>query len=287
VGILIAGCGYVGTALGLLLARDGHEVLALRRRPEGLPRGLTPLTADLTDAGSLAGLPRDLDAVFYTAAAGRREADAYRAAYVTGVANLLAALRGVRRFFLVSSTAVWAQTGGEWVDEGSPAQPASFAGRLLLEGEECLRESGLPGSVVRFAGIYGPGRTRLVDRVRSGGARIPPGPPRWSNRIHRDDCAGALRHLMGLAQPAPLYAGADCEPAELRTVYGWLAGRLGVPAPPEGEEETDPGREGNKRVRNARLLAAGYRFRYPTFREGYGALLAASHAAPHGGEASA
>jgi nucleoside-diphosphate-sugar epimerase len=281
--VLIAGCGYVGTALGLLLGAEGHVVHALRRRPEGLPPLLHPVAADLAEAAGLAALPGELDAVFYTAAADRRDPEAYRAAYVTGVANLAAAVKGAPRFFLVSSSAVWAQSAGEWVDEGSATEPASFAGRLLLEGEARLRDSGLPACVVRMAGIYGPGRTRLVELVRRGEARMPPGPPRWTNRIHRDDCAAVLRHLMTLGEPAPLYAGADCEPAELRSVYAWLAQRLGVPPPREAGDDDGasgpPLREGNKRVRNARLLASGYRFRFPTFREGYGALIDAVRAA--------
>ncbi len=273
--VLVAGCGYVGTALGLALAADGHTVFGLRRRAAALPAPLVPVSADLTDAASLAGLPADLDAVVYAAAAGGRSEAAYRVAYVDGLGNLLEALaaaaRPPRRVLFTSSTSVYGQEDGSWVDEGSPTEPRGFTGRLVLEGEGCVAAGPIPGVVLRLGGIYGPGRTRLLESVRRGEARATPG---WTNRIHRDDAAGALRHLLGVADPAPLYVGVDCEPAERPAVLAWLAERLGVAAPPrEPASAGGGGRGGSKRCRNARLLASGYAFRYPTFREGYAALL--------------
>jgi len=280
--ILIAGCGYVGSALAERLVAAGHTVFALRRRPRGLPAGVEPVPADLSDPGTLRGLPPDLAAVCYTASADRGEEAAYRAAYVEGVANLLAALpeRRVRLVF-TSSTGVYAQREGEWVDEASPAESDHFSGRTLREGERLLERSGHDAVVLRLGGIYGPGRTRLVDRVRSGEAELPavaPGaPPLWTNRIHLEDCAGALAHLLALPTPAPLYLGVDSEPAEQATVLRWLAGRLGVPEPKPSSDPPGTGPasrpRGSKRCRNRRLLASGYRLRFPDFRAGYDALL--------------
>ena len=277
--VLIAGCGDVGTALGLLLAGDGHEVFGLRRHPGGLPAPIHPLAGDLTDAASLAAVPDRVELVAYTAAADAFDDGAYRSAYVDGVANLLRALRArsgrVRRFLFTSSTAVYAQTDGAWVDESSPAHPTGFSGRRVLEGERLVLASGVPAVVLRLAGIYGPGRTRLIDRVRSGAATCPDGPPRWTNRLHRDDCAGAARHLLGLEDPDPLWLGVDHEPTEECAVLDWLAARLGVPPPrrvPRGPG-TPARPETSKRCSNRKLLASGYTFRYPTFRDGYAPLL--------------
>jgi nucleoside-diphosphate-sugar epimerase len=199
-------------------------------------------------------------------------------AYVEGLANLIAlfAATGQRpkRIFFASSTAVFEQEKGEWVDETTPVAPQHYTGRRLLEAESLLFGSDFAGTVVRFAGIYGPRRASLVDRVRRGSAGYRPGRPRWTNRIHRDDCAGALRHLMLLTSPEKLYLGVDCEPAEESELLRWLAGAVGAP-PPRAERtaEEAPAR-GNKRCRNDRLRAAGYEFLYPTYREGYTALLA-------------
>ena len=118
--------------------------------------------------------------------------------------------------------------------------------------------------------------SHFCDRVRNGEAAIP-GRPMYANRIHRDDCVGVLRHLLALERPDPLYLAADEEPAEIAEVLRWLAARLGAPQPHVDSQETGMryGRTSNKRVRSARLRARGYRFRFPTFREGYGALIAA------------
>lgn len=277
--VLIAGCGYVGQVLAAALAREGHEVIGLRRHPEGLPEGVHPLAADLTDPSSLAALPA-LDHVVYAASADERSDAGYAAAYVRGVEILLARLEAtspeLRRILFVSSTGVYAQQDGSWVDEDSPTQPTHFTGRRLLEGEARVRASGR-GIVVRLAGIYGPGRTSLIERVRQGRATLPPGGPRYTNRIHRDDAAEALRVLLQAERPPEVVIGVDSDPAPLAEVYTWLARRLGVPGPREDPVagEPPPAPRSNKRCRNARLLASGVSLRHPSFREGYGALLEA------------
>jgi nucleoside-diphosphate-sugar epimerase len=281
--VLIAGCGYVGTALAAELVIEGHEVWTLRRSPTPPPRGAVGIRADLTDVDTLRDLPPRLDNVFYTVSAGGTDDRSYRSAYVDGLRYLLAALEGhpIRRMVFTSSTGVYAQSRGEWVDEDSPAEPTGFSGKRLLEGERLLGLARFPATVVRFAGIYGPGRARLVERVRRAEATIPGGRPVFANRIHRGDCVGVLRHVMMLEHADPLYVAADEEPAETAVVLRWIAERLGVPPPSVDplEEGSRYGRATNKRVRSTRLLASGYRFRYPTFREGYGELIADGQAA--------
>lgn len=277
--VLVAGCGYVGTALARRLLVDGHRVFGLSREPRGLPEGVEPVAADLRRPDTLRALPRDINVVFFTAGAGAHRDDAYRAIYVDGLRNLLDALEAgrsrPRRLFFTSSTAVYGQTGGEWVDETSPCEPEDFAGARMLEAEALALQGPLPGTVLRLGGIYGPGRTGLLDGVRAGTVVCGQGPPRYTNRIHRDDAAGALRHLLNLAQPDELYLGVDDDPAELTTVVRWLADRLGAAPPREehaGADRRRP-RTGNKRCTNGRLRRSGFRFRYPTFREGYAMIL--------------
>lgn len=276
--ILIAGCGYVGSAIGLELVDDGHEVFGLRRKVAGLPAAIQPLEADLAMAASLDRLPPDIDYVLYLASPGSSDEAHYRSAYVVGLANLLSALdaraQRPRRILFASSTAVYGQERGEWVDETSPTEPSHFSGRRLLEAEALLAESDYASVVVRFGGIYGPRRMRLVDQVRTGRAVYRAVRPQYTNRIHRDDCVGVLRHLMVFEAPARLYLGVDCEPAQEIAVMSWLAGSLGAPPPRPARRGEGRGRRGNKRCRNERLLASGYEFRYPTFREGYTAVLA-------------
>lgn len=287
--VLVVGCGYVGSELARRLVADGHGVFGLRRGAGPLPQGVQGLRADLCDRAALrAALARvehgGIDAVVYAAAADRADDEAYRRAYVEGLANVVgwAEAQGMRppRLLFTSSTAVYAQSDGSWVDEDSPTTPTHFSGIRMLEAERLLAPAG--GTALRFGGIYGPGRTRLIDGVRAGRATIRPGPPRWTNRIHRDDAAGALRHLIGRALAGaaldPVYVGVDDEPADDAEVLRWLAQRLGLPPPAAaaGGEAAPPGRGGNKRCRNARLRATGYAFSYPSFREGYGALIDAA-----------
>lgn len=277
--ILIAGCGDVGGAAGRLLAADGHEVFGLRRDVSRLPAELAPVAADLGDAEGLArALPPRVEVLLYTAAAAGFDDDAYRLAYVAGLRNVLAATGRERlaRVVFVSSTGVYGRDDGAWVDEHSPPEPAGFSARRLLEGEALAAASGITAVSVRFGGIYGPGRTRLVGRVREGGG-CTASPVQWTNRIHRDDCAGVLRHLAILDEVQELYLGVDCEPAPQCAVMDWIAARLGLPPPPRtgGERRR---RGGSKRCSNARLLASGYRFLYPTYREGYARVLAGERA---------
>jgi nucleoside-diphosphate-sugar epimerase len=269
--VLIAGCGYVGGALAARLAAAGDEVVALRRRPASLPPGAVALAADLTDPAALRALPGPFDAVVYAAAPDRRDEAAYRAVYEDGVARLVEATAGAR-FALVSSTSVYAQDDGALVDESSPAEPASFTGRSVLAGETRVLEGAALPVVLRCGGIYGPGRTRLLDAARAGRLAVSPGTTRYTNRIHRDDVAGALEHLLRLAAPERLYVAVDAEPASEETVYRWLADLVGRPlrAPPEPGGPAPPA--SGKRCSSRRLRASGYRLLFPTFREGYGAL---------------
>lgn len=278
--VLIVGCGYVGVALGKALADEGHLVRGMRRNPENMPPSIQPLRADIHDEGLADLLPGGLDFIFYTVASGGGGEDGYRAAYAQGPKNLLKALdlkrESPRRIFFTSSTAVYAQTDGRRVDEESSTQPTHYSGRILLEGERAFLESNHPATILRLSGIYGPGRTRLIDSVRAGKAEVQEGPPRYTNRIHRDDCAGALAHLMRMDAADEIYLGVDDEPADRRNVLNWLADRLGVPHPRVAESREAPSTRAatNKRCSNARLKATGYRFLYPSYREGYAEIIA-------------
>lgn len=277
--ILLAGCGDLGTEAGLRFAAAGHRVVGWRRSPEKLPAAIEGSAADLSTA-ELPPVPADTTAVVVAVAADSPTEAAYRAAYVDGLSHVLDALErdGVtpRRVLFVSSTAVYGDADGGWVDEGTMPAPGGFSGRILREAEELLtnrlRGTGTAPVVLRLGGIYGPGRTRLIDQVR-GGTAVLPADPRYTNRIHRDDAAGAIVHLCTMAEePAPVYLGVDDDPAELGDVLRFLASELGLEVPPSGS--AGEARGGNKRCSNALLRGTGFSLAYPTFREGYRDILA-------------
>jgi nucleoside-diphosphate-sugar epimerase len=272
--VLIAGCGDLGTEVGLRLAASGRTVLGLRRRAELLPDALDGQSVDLSRQKPV--VPPDTDLVIVTVAAGNPDPEVYRAAYVTGLANLLDALDDARvtpgRFLLVSSTAVYDIDDGSTVTETTPANPGGGTDSILFEAEELLR-SRVPGAVVlRLGGVYGPGRERLIDQVRAGRATLADR-SRLTNRIHRDDAAALIVHLMLREEaPDPLYLGVDSTPVPGAEVLDFLAAELGLPEPEI--VETGSRRGGNKRISNQRVLDTGFTFSYPGFREGYRAVLA-------------
>jgi len=299
--VLMAGCGDLGTEAGLRFAAAGHRVVGWRRSPDKLPAAIEGVRADLTTP-PLPPIPEGTTAVVVAIAAGAPTEEGYRAAYVDGLSNVLDALERdrehdgvalpslVRRVLFVSSTAVYGDAGGGWVDEGTTPEPGGFSGRIIREAEDLLQKrllgTGITPVVLRLGGIYGPGRTRLIDQVRSGLA-VSPAEPRYTNRIHRDDAAAAIVHLCTMAaEPGPVYLGVDNDPAELGEVQRFLAEELGLPLPASdgagggtgsgtgGSAGGEPSRGGNKRCSNALLRSTGFEFAYPTFREGYRAVLA-------------
>ncbi|HSH47650.1 MAG TPA: NAD-dependent epimerase/dehydratase family protein [Halomonas sp.] len=275
---LIVGCGDIGIALGQRLIETGHRVVGARRQPHKLEgSGIEGVAIDLADPATLSALP-DADVAVYVVAADRFDEAAYQAAYVDGLAALLAELQSreqrPRRVLFVSSISVYAQCDGEEVDERSPAEPGGFSGQLMRQAEQTLLEHELPGSVVRFSGVYGPGREGLIRQVREG--RIAPATPvMYSNRIHRDDCAGVLAHLIERAlkdEPLePVYLATDSQPSPLHDVMTWLARQLKVEATETIQSPLR--RRASKRCSNALLRESGYVFRYPTYRDGYAQVL--------------
>ena len=197
----------------------------------------------------------------------------YAVAYVETLRTLLPVLHSHSPglVIFVSSTSVYHQNDGGWVDENSATEPGTFSGRRLLEAENLLRTSGLPHTVLRCAGIYGPGRDFLLRQVRGGKG----GSGDFTNRIHVRDAAGAISHLLERhfdgQTVEPRYLVCDSNPASGMEVRQWLAVRLGVD--PAGLLPNASERGGNKRCRNQRLLDSGYRLLYPSYRDGYGALL--------------
>lgn len=194
----------------------------------------------------------------------------YRKAYVDTLEHLVGAWcagRPPRLIIFVSSTSVYGQSDGSWVDEDSATESEGFSGRRILEAEQLLRASGMNYVVLRCAGIYGPKRDFLLRQVRAGKG----GSADYTNRIHVEDCAGFIAHLVRLFEAdEPLhntYLVCDSRPAPGTEVRAWLAARLGLSV--EGLIETTSARGGNKRCANNRLLATGYRLRYPDYQAGY------------------
>lgn len=268
--VLIAGCGYVGVATADLFHAAGWgvegwthsegSVAALRDKPY-------PVRAvDITARHAIEAAAGQFDAVIHCASSGGGGAESYRRVYFEGAQNLLAVLQPPA-FLYTSSTSVYAQTGGEWVDEESAAEPVHESGRILRQTEEFVRQHG--GMVARLAGIYGPGRSALLRKFLSGDARIEGDGGRYLNQVHRDDIAAALLHLVTLPNERRMVNVTDDQPITQREAYAWLAQKLHRPLPAAGPHPS-AGKRGlsNKRVANRTLRALGWRAQYPTFASG-------------------
>jgi len=289
---VIVGCGYVGLELGRQLDAAGHEVTGVRRSDAGLDAvaeaGLDAVRADATDADSLAALP-DADWVVFAASSGGRGADAARDVYVEGLRNVVAAYAERSsppdRLVYTSSTGVYGDHGGDFVDEETPIEPTTEKTRVLAEAERVAREetaaAGIDGTVARFAGLYGPDRYRL-DRYLEG-----PVTEGYLNMVHRDDAAGSVAFLLesDLARDEVVLV-VDDEPVDKWAFADWLATECDEPAPLKRtieERLDDPDLSAaarrrvqtSKRCSNARLRELGYDFAYPTYREGYSAAIEA------------
>lgn len=270
--ILIAGLGDLGQSLAQRWLEGEHTVSAIRRSNQA-PAGVDLYSQDLTDGAVL--LPPDqVDLLYIILTPSDRSVEGYQRAFLHAPKRLLDALAAQQPLppiVFVSSTAVYGEHSGE-VDEKTPPKPNKFNGRILLAAEEEISTRSLT-TVVRFSGIYGAGRKRLLQQVsdiESGGA----GPdPTWTNRIHREDCV-ALLHLLGQRwidqeMVPPVVIGTDTAPSVNTAVLNWLAAQQGISL-----NLSVPDIVPGKRIRSLFLAEQKIALRHPDFKSGYTEMLA-------------
>lgn len=264
---LIVGCGYVGTALARELTALGERVTGWVRSAENATalraEGLATLVGDVARTSDWASVPGDVDAVVHCASSNRRGAAVYAEVYREGLRHIVRRFPKARIVF-VSSTSVYAQTRGEWVTEQSPAEPSTETGQILREAEQLGLDHG--AMVLRLAGIYGPGRQVLIERLRQGEAMIEGDGMRWINQIHRDDAARAIVTLLNNGNAGEIYNGSDGAPVTQYDYYRLACERLRLTLPPFGPINAARKRGlTNKRVSNEKLHALGWSPEYSSF----------------------
>ncbi|MDD2223363.1 MAG: NAD-dependent epimerase/dehydratase family protein [Pseudomonas sp.] len=276
--VVVVGCGDIGSRVALLLDKQGYTVHGLRRNTKRLPVGILPIAADLNQPECPADWPsQPIDYVIYAMAAQSMSEAGYQQSYVHGQRHLYRWLahhqQQPKRVIFVSSSGVYGQRDDSWIDEQSPTEPTRWSGQIMLEAEQCAFNSGHPATAVRLTGIYGPGRTMLIERVREG--YHAPHLHSFTNRIHADDAAALIATIVqadaqGQALES-LYMGVDNAPVEQAEVVAWLQQQLQVSSVPGLVLQP---RSGSKRCSNARARALGWQPQYSSYREGYAAQLA-------------
>jgi nucleoside-diphosphate-sugar epimerase len=278
------GLGYTALALARCLAAEGWRIAGTTRAPdrrarlaaEGLDVHLFDRDRPLEDAAAaLAGASHVLTSIPPDEAGD------------PVLAHHLADLRrcpALKWVGYLGTTGVYGDRGGAWVDEADAVAPTMARTRRRVAAERHWLASGLPVHVFRLAGIYGPGPGRnALDAVRAGTARRIVKPGQVFGRVHVDDIAQALRASIARPNPGAIYNVADDEPAPPQDVVAFACELLGVAPPPEvpyEQAELSPMARSfyadNRRVCNARIKRElGVRLRYPTYRDGLRAILAA------------
>ena len=281
---LICGCGYLGLRVAERWLEAGEQVFAVtrssRRAEELKGRGLSPLLADVTDPATLADLPA-ASTLLYAVGFDRSAGKPMQEVYVGGLGNVLDAISPeTQKIIYISSTSVYSQTGGVWVDEGSPCEPQRDNGQVCLSAEQTLEEhrQGPKAITLRLAGLYGPGRIPRRAALLAGEA-IPAPSEGYLNLIHVDDAARVVLAAEERARPPRLYLVSDGHPPSRAEYYAELARLAGGPppryAPPEPGSPAALRAESNKRIGNRRMLEElGVELEYPTYREGLAAIVA-------------
>ncbi len=273
--VLIAGCGFVGLPLARNFVASGWETHGL--------------TASETSASSLRGEPfsvhaldiskgaiwrhlaeRHFEVVIHCASSGRGGTQSYEEVFFTGTQNLIANLK-CQRLIFSSSTSVYAQTDGSWVDETAEAYPERETGQILRKTEDLVLAVG--GTVARLAGLYGPGRCAPLKKLLEGRAMIEEDGRRVMNTLHQSDAAGALQFLAE-TESTGIFNVVDNQPVAEIDWFRYVCGRLKASLPPFGPRDLNRKRGWtSKRVSNQKLRSLGWDPIYPTFREGLAPVL--------------
>lgn len=276
--VLIVGCGDLGLEVARLLLITNLNVLGLRR--QAINKENFPIMAgDVTKPETLKILSQSqAKCLVYCVAANEQSDENYQQIYVQGLKNILAALadnKELQHVFFVSSTRMYGQVTDALLDENDIAQPADFGGVRLLEAEQHLYQAALDSkqwtsTALRLTGIYGPGRTRMVNMAQD--LSRWPVENTWTNRIHRDDAAAFIVFLIAqVLAKKPIedcYIVTDSCPVSMFEVLTWIAHQLGWAV-----KDMQAAKAG-KRMSNQRMLATGFELHYPDYKKGYQALIA-------------
>ncbi len=270
---LIVGCGYLGRRVAKIWREKGVPVTALTRTETGAKAlesiGIEPVIGDVTDPRTLSGIldKAPFEGVFHAVGLDRSSGKSMEEVYVKGLENLLEILRPdlCPKFVFISSTSVFGQTDGTWINEATPPDSLHGSGGVVRKAEILLRKKRPDSVILRFAGIYGPGRL-LRGKAIAAGEPIPVDPDKWLNLIHVDDGARAVEQAWEKGSPGATHLIADGKPVTRGDYYRTLARLLNAPSPQftEGEPGSRGGPDASHRRIDSRRAQEALEW-YPTY----------------------
>ena len=281
---LIFGGGYLGSRVGKLWLNQNDNVYVFTRREERANElsslGYQPILGDITKPETLEKLP-DVDTILFAVGMDRSKYDNIRDVYVDGLRNVLErlgefdSLKTLKHFIYVSSTGVYGDFGGKWIDETVSTNPTREGGKACVEAEQMIASSPLAdrATILRFAGIYGPNRVPTRDRIES---------KSWDkisstgylNLVHVEDGAAVIESVAEqFEQPnCEVYNVSDGAPSLRRDYYDFVSSQLGMGEVPWGVTDSasnDSRASSSKRVSNEKLMdRLKFDFQYPNFESG-------------------
>ena len=277
--VLFAGFGDLGRNAGVLLAKSGLRVVALKRTVDETSPEMQMHSVDLRKPFTLPTLAEQPEAVVIAVSPQQHDPGEYKAIYVGAVQYTLEALQAARvnpkMVLFVSSTVVWPEHSDQWITEITPAKPDSWRGEIMVRAEQTLFSGPYKGVSLRLGGLYGPGRYMLLrkaDAILAGRDVMPA--PAWTNRIHRDDAAQIIAFLINRVLSGveldSIYNGVDNEPSLNTDTLRFMIESLQEPGSSELQlPVNNQGVVQGKRIDNSRIRSHGFEFRFPNFRVGY------------------
>ncbi len=273
------GCGKIGHLLAEKLAEKDHRVVAIKRTESFKISILnySLIYLDISNPLEVNSLDTDFSIVVFIVSPQQRNLVHYQKVFQIGLQNLINHFSNNNNavgWFFISSTRVYQQANTQWVNEKSLAEPQDGIARVLRDAEKLLLNMTENRVIIRFSGIYGPNRYRLLNQI-SQGQKINFHPDYYTNRIHFEDCIGVLIFLIEKyclhESLDDCYLASDNVPVTMGKLVAWLAERMTI-AKPEFDNQSSASQL-NKRCQNKRLVDLGYEFRYPSYQEGFIAVI--------------
>ncbi|MSQ80473.1 MAG: NAD-dependent epimerase/dehydratase family protein [Candidatus Methylopumilus sp.] len=274
--VLIVGCGQLGFSIAKSSDSNVFKMYGFSRSLKKSLSSIEMTQVDILKPEAIGAIKTIApDFIIYTASADAQSPESYQEHYVEGMQQTCKAileLNSFRHLFFVSSTRVYGQKTTRILSELDIPEPIDYGGEALLETEIIASQLKDKATILRFSGIYGPNRPRMIQLAQSNPGNWP-ATNNWSNRIHEEDGAAfivfLIKRLVHDESIASLYLVTDGVPTKQYDVLTWIRNRMQLPI----DEIEVPMLEGGKQLKSVLVDKTGFILKYPDFMRGYEAMI--------------